>query len=116
MLEPLDPEKLRALTVDDDNADCLDIRAAKSSFAKDDFAGGMEKLFQIFDLWTPRLYRDKNHHTYWHIQFRVCSPFYTSFNTHFDRRILPLTPSIYNPAATASRYSVMTSFLLHMLS
>ena len=75
MLVPLDPKKLRALVVDDDNADCLDIQAVKSFFAKFDFAEGMEKLLQTFDLGTPCLFRDKKSHTYWHIRFRVCAPF-----------------------------------------
>ncbi len=45
MLEPLDHKKIQALVADDDNADCYDIRVAKSFFAKHDLAEGLNEEF-----------------------------------------------------------------------
>lgn len=71
MLMPLDPEKLRTLARDDDNELCREGGTAKSLFAKDDFAGGMKNLLQVFDSWVPYVYHGKKDFKNWHIQFQV---------------------------------------------
>ena len=114
MLEPLDPEKLRALVGDDDNADYYDGGTARSFFAEDDFAEGMKNLLQVFNLWVPYVYHDKKDFTNWHIHFRVCVPCHASLDTDFNCRTPPLTPSISDPVAAPSRYSNMTDFSSHL--
>lgn len=70
MLMPLDPEKFRTLARDDDNELCREGGTAKSLFAKDDFAGGMKNLLQVFDSWVPYVYHGKKDFKNWHIQFQ----------------------------------------------
>lgn len=115
-IEPLDPEKLRALTGDDDNVDCHNIRAAKSFFAKDDLAEGMKSLLRAFDLWSPQLYYDQKTSTSWHIGFQVCAPRRASSNTDFDYRNTPSTPSTSDLVAVLSRYPNMADFSSHSVS
>ena len=102
MLEPLDPQRLDALLRDvGDDADCLNIRAAKEYFAMNDMAEGLLALIDSFGF-KPRLYHEEGNFAKWKILFRVRAHMSANANINTEpHRILHSAASAFSPAQMA---------------
>ena len=73
MLRPLDYRKLNMLAEEDSDADCDSIRRTKTCLGKEkDLARGIVCLFEGWEVFAPRINRDKEVENNWHVIFRVC--------------------------------------------
>ena len=72
MLRPLDYLKLDMLAKDDNDADCDSIRRTKTCLGKEkDLARGIVCLFEGWEIFAPRIHREKKDENIWHVTFRV---------------------------------------------
>lgn len=75
MLRPLNYLKLDMLVEDDNEADCDSIRNTKACLGEEkDLARGIVCLFEGWEVFSPRIHRDKEVGNGWHVTFRD-SPF-----------------------------------------
>ena len=85
MLRPLDSLKLNMLVQDDNDADCDSIRLTKAYLGEDkDLARGIMCLFEGWEVFSPRIHRDKEVGSSWHITFRVCVLWVTAIRSAKD--------------------------------
>ena len=71
MLASLDELKLASLERDGDDDDGYHLRAARRFFAERDLAEGMLRLLDTFEVFEPRLAREKEVYEKWCVKFRV---------------------------------------------